>query len=525
MFERLAGVETEYALRFSARAVGGPRVSNAALFEALRGHLASRVPVVPAILPQNGWFLANGGGLKLERLPFYNFLPASGLVEGATPECRGPRQLLLYQRAQDVMLGRAAASSGGAAGNVVLLKSNHDAAGHYFGSHENYEATVATGIRLIVWRVALALAIPILFILVLAGELAMLLLAAPLLFLQARFSASPRAGELWAATMSWLVCLGRLPAQVACQLLLGTTAFVRLRRELLPFLVSRVVISGTGMVSRDGRFTLSPRVRTLRSLCGVTAAAWRSVFYYCHLLKALVDPEALAALFRRRQRLQLAIGDSNMAQHAEYLKIGTTLLVLDAIEAGALAGAPRLWRPLKALRTIAADPDLHATVALTGRRRWTALQIQRFYLDACRRFVERAAPEHAEARHVLKLWEETLEALGTDPARLVGKLDWVTKRYLLDRAGADAPRAARAKIDLRYHELGRDGYYMQLEAAGLAPTLVEPEQVLEATAVPPEGTPAAVRGRIIRQHAHTEAVRASWSSVVLPWGERVALSE
>jgi proteasome accessory factor A len=450
-------------------------------------------------------------------------IPSAGLVEGSTPECRGPRQLLLYQRAQDVLLSRAAAG-GGDDGDAVLLKSNHDGHGQYFGCHENYEATVATGGRLILWRLSLVLALPVLFLLLILGEMATLLLIGPITVLTAPLLLLG-IFRPWAAAVSWVFCVLRLPAQAATQLLVGTTAFVGVRRQLMPFLVSRTLIAGSGMVGRNGRFTLSPRASTLRSLTGLSASAWRSVFYFCHVAKALVEPEALARLFHVRQRLQLSVGDCNMAQFAEYLKIGTTMLVLDAIEAGELARAPRLRRPLKALRTINADPDLRAKVALTGGRRWTALQIQRFYLDACRRFVNRSHPEHAEAQHVLRLWEETLEALETDPSRLVGKLDWLTKRYLLDKAGPAAPVAARRKIDLRYHELGRDGYYMQLEAAGLAPTLVEPEQVLAAAAVPPEGTPATLRGKLIRRHAIDGKMRASWFAVELPSGQRVPLSK
>jgi proteasome accessory factor A len=321
--------------------------------------------------------------------------------------------------------------------------------------------------------------------------------------------------------------LCRLPVQVVAQVLFGPTAFVRVRRQLLPFLMSRCVIAGAGMVHSDGRFTLSPRASTLRSLCGLSAAAWRSVFYFCHVVKASIealagDPGALARLFRHQQRLQISVGDSNMAQFAEYLKIGTTLLVLDAIDAGELEDAPRLWRPLAALRVLCADANLQARVRLRGGRYWSAVQIQRYYLEACRRFVNRCAPEHEEAQQVLRLWEQTLDDLAVDPSRLVGKLDWVTKRYLLELAGPDASPAARSKVDLRYHELSREGYYLQLEAAGLAPTLVEPEEVLDAIAQPPPGTPATRRGQLIRQHAES-GLRASWSSVILPCGSRVRL--
>lgn len=212
-----------------------------------------------------------------------------------------------------------------------------------------------------------------------------------------------------------------------------------------------------------------------------------------------------------------------MAQFAEYLKIATTLLVLDAIEAGELDAAPRIRRPLRALRTISDDPSLQATVPLANGQHERALDIQRFYLNACRRFSQRHAEQDAESKQVLQLWEEALDALEADPGRLVGKLDWVTKRHLLDRAGSDASLAARQKLDLRYHELSRDGYYLRLEAAGLAPTMVEPEEVLAAIRQPPQGSPATLRGQLIRQFATSPAIRASWSMVVVPtdYGVRV----
>ena len=87
---------------------------------------------------------------------------------------------------------------------------------------------------------------------------------------------------------------------------------------------------------------------------------------------------------------------------------------------------------------------------------------------------------------------------------------------MLETAGAGLDLDARRKIDLRYHELSRAGYYTQLEGAGGAPTLVEPEEILAATTAAPEGTPAAMRGRMIREFAATpEHISAGWCSVVV----------
>ena len=57
-----------------------------------------------------------------------------------------------------------------------------------------------------------------------------------------------------------------------------------------------------------------------------------------------------------------------------------------------------------------------------------------------------------------------------------------------------------------------------LEAAGVAPTLAEPEEVLEAIYAPPEGTPATLRGQTIRKFAQARGVRASWHTVLIDDG-------
>jgi proteasome accessory factor A len=525
MLDRLVGLETEYAIRFQPAKPRQRRPFNSSLFQSLVAYVRAKVPTAVAIHPANGWFLATGGCVKFEHIPFY-LLPTSGFVEGSTPECRGPRQLLRYQRAQDVLFSEGAAAGGGGRGRATLLKNSHDGHGHYFGCHENYEATVASGARLWVWRLGVRIALAVLLPLLFVGlMLAMwfVLFSFPLMFVCYCLPGRARLLRGWAAAVTLVLSACMTPSQLFGMAFFDLTAFVDLRRQVLAFLISRTVVSGAGVVGRDGRFGLSPRALGVRSVCGVTSPPWRSVFYFQNVAKDAIlgagDPGLRASSRRPRQRLQVSIADSNMAQWAEYLKVGTTLLVLDAFEAGDLQDAPRLRRPIRALRAICADPDLRVSVELANGERRTALEIQRYYFEACRRFVNRCGPDHEEAHEILRLWGETLDALEEEPNRLVGKLDWVTKRYLLAQLGADAPVAARRKLDLRYHELAQDGYYLRLEAAGVAPTLVEPEQVRQAAHFPPEGTPATLRGQLIRQFADLKNPgRASWSTYFLPPG-------
>src|SRR5262245_45394036 len=173
MFERLVGLETEYALRFRPRDSAAREVSNGELFNRLVEFLKTKTPLVPAITQdvERTYFTGYGGAVRFERLPFLAWLPSAGLVEGATPECRGPKQLLRYQRAQDVLLSRAAVASGGGDGEAALLKNNRDGHGSSYGSHENYEVTIAAGLTLRLWQFGAALLVPLSVLPLLCAEI------------------------------------------------------------------------------------------------------------------------------------------------------------------------------------------------------------------------------------------------------------------------------------------------------------------------------------------------------------------
>jgi hypothetical protein len=186
------------------------------------------------------------------------------------------------------------------------------------------------------------------------------------------------------------------------------------------------------------------------------------------------------------------------------------------IEAGEMPALPRVRRPIRSLRAVCADPTLAAKVALAGGGQRTALELQRFYLEACRQFLQRRIDVAPEARDVLRRWEAALDALAEEPASLVGTLDWVTKRFVLDKAGRGASWEARKKIDIRYHELSPQGYFQRLRATGIVVDLLDPAEVEHARRNPPSGTPAAVRGRYIREFADDEdEITANWQAVFL----------
>lgn len=545
ILDRLAGLETEYAVRRVALPEEHGTRDNRRFFASLVAALRWRVPLAQAAYLKTGFFLANGGALCYEAVR-----PSSGygLIEGATPECRSPRELLTYQRAQDALL-RDAAQAADAGGQFVLVKNCRDSQGHVYGAQENYEATLADGWRLAAWRAGMILLLPVILAVWLMMLAVIVLVLLPLVLLSALAALvvaplSSRPAQLrrrlvgdWSSgeelgLPSWYEAVSNgfervlvLPFACLLWLLMRCVAFRRVRRELTAFLVSRVVLAGSGWLDAAGGFHLAEKAPALNALLGFGGLLGeRSVYSIGHFYKAALaevwrTPLGYLRLLRPRQRLQIALGDSNMAQQAEYLRVATTMLVLDAIEQGALRDAPRFRRPVRALHRFAADATLRVAARAAGGREWTALDVQRFYLQACRQFVESHPHPPDEAREILRLWGQTLDALQSDWESLVGRIDWVTKQYLLDQVASDAPWEVRKKIDLRYHELSPQGYFHQLDAAGAAAHLASDEQIAHAIRNPPADSPAAARGRYIREFAVGGAgLKVNWDYVFLPRG-------
>jgi hypothetical protein len=301
--------------------------------------------------------------------------------------------------------------------------------------------------------------------------------------------------------------------------LAAALAFRRIRREALAFLVTRPVLTGAGTLHADGSFGLSEKGPAITGLARRSVSPEdRCVWDGGNLCKGVLGLAMLrwrrfAGLLRRRQRLQLGLSDSNVTQVAELLKLGTTALVLDLCERGLLRDLPRLHRPLDALRAVIGDPELRARIRW-GDEELTALQVQRRYWERARGMVRTSAVASLEAAELVELWGRTLDGLERDPASQVGRVDWVTKRFVIDSAGAGEPWAVRKAIDLKLHELGPRGYLGELERAGLAPRLVSEQEVETAIVEPPADSPAQRRSRLIRElHDQGAEVKVYWDHV------------
>lgn len=589
MLKRLMGLETEYATLVRSPVDQASAPTRREVYEAVCAEVALRMPTARGRYDADTLFLANGGALSLESSPARHDQPG-GLIEGATPETTSPSRLVECQRAQDQLIAEAA-SSCAIPGTVRIFKNSCDAHGHVYGCQENYSAVVARGPWLLIYWCMMGMVLPLAMVYwgaclgVLALELGLVLGVRCLRLGWGRVWSGRgivRDEEVWGGAdgpdvdsasndtgdnagerppvpmvmlrgTAWVLRLVNLPTALLLQWIATSIAFRRQRKYLTAFLVSRVVVTGAGHVDRDNRYQLSSKAMVTNSVTGVGSYfSQRPVFVFQHWLqqvcgRSLLSVRAFAQLFHRRQRLQIALSDSNVSDTAEFLKVGVTALVLDMIEAGRVERLPKLRRPIRALHQIASDWNLVTRVE-TDQGDMSGLDIQRRYLKACQGFVASAelAEDH-EAHEVMRRWEAALDALGVfrssavDPRPALGHIDWLTKKWMLDRLDeraaeldrsqndatcAQPPRdkmqrwAARKKVDIRYHELCEDGYFARLRGASPEVCSVDPAGIDAALRLPPSGSPASRRGQLIREFADgKEQVAVDWSHVVIGTGK------
>ncbi|MEW1980067.1 depupylase/deamidase Dop [Citricoccus sp. NPDC079358] len=299
--------------------------------------------------------------------------------------------------------------------------------------------------------------------------------------------------------------------------------FEELARHLVPFFTVRQVICGAGRVglgvtgSGPG-FQISQRADFFEEQVGLETTVRRPI------VNTRDEPHADADRYRR---LHVIIGDANLSQYATWLRCGMTALVLSMIELGT-APEVELMDPVAALQRISHDPTLRATVPLVrplegpgpgGSREATGLEILRVYLEAAERHVHHFGMGDKATLDVLNAWRESVETLGTEPAAMADRLDWVAKYQLLSgyrqRHGLDWDHPRLGMMDLQYADLRPDkGLYQAMLRRGSLRRLVPDEKIRDAVGSPPRDTRAWARGRTVDVYGR-HVVGASWDTLLV----------
>jgi proteasome accessory factor A len=293
-------------------------------------------------------------------------------------------------------------------------------------------------------------------------------------------------------------------------------------RAMVPHLVTRILYTGSGKVgaetssgrSRGVSFQLSQRAEFIEEVVGLETTLKRPI------VNTRDEPHGDP---RRYRRLHVILGDANMSQVATLLKLGTTALLLAALEDLGVEGFPEPPAdPVRTIHELACDLDLTTKFELAGGGRSSALDVQLQLYELAERYVDGggagAVGGDDEARNVLQRWGDALTALRTDPTSLAPTVDWIAKRRLVEgyraRHDLDATDARLLALDLQYHDLRPERSLAQ--RAGLEEVVAEPD-ALAAVTEPPADTRAYFRGTCLARFPD-EIVTANWDSLVFDLG-------
>lgn len=293
-----------------------------------------------------------------------------------------------------------------------------------------------------------------------------------------------------------------------------STEFSAIAAGLIPFFVARQVVVGAGRVGlgQEGEepgFQISQRADYIEQEISLETTLNRGI------INTRDEPHAVAEDFGR---LHVIIGDANMSQTANLLKLGMTSLVLDAIEAGVDFSDLQLRDAVAEVSLVSRDLQLQHKLKLKDGRELSAL-------DLLAEYRKRVTSTNDVDEKVLAAWDEVVGLLAAEPLSAAHLVDWVAKYQLLkgymDRGVAvDDPKLAL--IDLQYTDVDpAKSLYHALVRKGRMRVLVSEEEIARAAQNPPRDTRAFFRGRVIEKYGEA-VVAASWQSVSLHSGSGIA---
>jgi proteasome accessory factor A len=272
--------------------------------------------------------------------------------------------------------------------------------------------------------------------------------------------------------------------------------FQRMIDTLIPFLVTRQVFAGAGKLLQTARGTVFSMAQRAEHIWeGVSSATTRSR----PIINTRDEPHADAERYRR---LHVIAGDSNMSEYVSYVKVGTTVALLQMLEDDVVFRDMTLENPIRAIREISHDITCRRKVRLANGRELSALDMQWEYLDRVLRYA-RSPGFPPSVQSAVEMWEHLLTGLEKDPLSLRRECDWVAKYHLIEgyagRRGVPLSDPKLAMLDLAYHDVSKErGLYYLLERRGLMERVVTDDDVYRALTQPPQTTRARLRGEFIK---------------------------
>jgi proteasome accessory factor A len=299
--------------------------------------------------------------------------------------------------------------------------------------------------------------------------------------------------------------------------------FAYLIRAMVPHFISRQIVVGAGKVGAETEaaldksppFQLSQRAEFFEEVVGLETTLKRPI------INTRDEPHSDAERFRR---LHVIIGDANMSQVATFVKLGSTALLLAALEAFGPDSFPAMPRsPVHAVRAFALDLSLHESVLCDDEKSRSAWDYQDELWHLATSYVERTGAEAVaqaeEIASILQQWREMLDGVRDNRDAVADRVDWVAKLRVVEgyqqRYDLGPHDAKLRAIDLQYHDLRAS--HSLAQRVGLR-ALYSDGEVRDAVHNPPPSTRAYFRGQCVARYPE-QIVAANWDSVVFDLGE------
>lgn len=300
---------------------------------------------------------------------------------------------------------------------------------------------------------------------------------------------------------------------------LCTQAAFNRRSKIAWHLASRIIFTGAGFY-KGPQLQFSSRMNILNEeQSNFTTSGLRP------LVNDRDEPHA-----SRFKRLHVISGESNILDAANFLKLGTTAIVLKLIEDGKLPDIDLPdGSPLQFGKTLNESAARYVELKTERSEKipepvMQAILIQEAYLNAAKEVY------HDEKQDwflkCLQYWEYALYACEHNFEGLIGFTDWASKVWMRKQYRdhpKDYPKVQGKDMDtvnwaveMAYSIYGENAPVDALYQSGDAPKLVSSGKRIIARCFPPRGTRAYARGhaiRAIKSSPDTSPYAVDWESV------------
>ncbi|MEA3186764.1 MAG: proteasome accessory factor [Chthoniobacter sp.] len=291
---------------------------------------------------------------------------------------------------------------------------------------------------------------------------------------------------------------------------------------LLSFLATRQIFTGAGRVGQANALSFDFETSADEGAVDFQLSQRadhivNDIYQWVQFNRAIINArdEPLAD-YRKYRRLHLLIGDSNMSPFATALKVGTTALVLTLLEEQNLPRDVILRDAVATTRQISREGTGRGGAQLEDGRTRDALDLQHEFLAHAQKYF---AGRDEETDWVLESWAFTLDALGRKPELLIGGVDWISKKWLLEmfreKENLTWQDSWLQSLDLEYHNLNRQrGLFFALNPAKSIGEFNDNVWRGETLTEPPQTTRARGRGLAVEFfQTHDSPYLINWDSI------------